>query len=263
MKTVLHHEIHFHSPQAKWVVFIHGAGGSIRTWTRQIEEFGAAFNLLLIDLRDHGQSKNITPAFSKYSFKVIAQDIKRVLDEQSIHRAHFVTLSFGSVVLQDFAFRYPSQIDRVIVVGGIFNGGLMLRSFVYLARLFNLFLSYPTMYRLFSYLLMPRRRNQFSRRLYQSQALKITPKEYMKWLGLYREFFQLLKQFFHQNVPVHTLVVMGSMDYVFLKHARRFAHAHRDRVQLQELQGAGHIANIEQSVAFNKAGMSFLQSEAN
>ena len=34
----------------EWVVFIHGMGGSTKTWARQIEAFSKSYNLLLLDL---------------------------------------------------------------------------------------------------------------------------------------------------------------------------------------------------------------------
>ena len=39
---------------APWVTFIHGAGGSSSVWFKQIRAFSKYFNLLLIDLRGHG-----------------------------------------------------------------------------------------------------------------------------------------------------------------------------------------------------------------
>ena len=35
----------------EWVVFVHGIGGSTKTWNRQIEDFSQRFNLLLLDLK--------------------------------------------------------------------------------------------------------------------------------------------------------------------------------------------------------------------
>ena len=40
-----------------WVVFLHGIGGSTKTWKKQIDDF-KDYNLLLIDLPGHGQSKD-------------------------------------------------------------------------------------------------------------------------------------------------------------------------------------------------------------
>ena len=46
------------SPEKDWVVFVHGAGGSSSIWYRQIRAFRQHFNVLLLDLRGHGNSKN-------------------------------------------------------------------------------------------------------------------------------------------------------------------------------------------------------------
>ena len=38
----------------EWVVFIHGLGGSTKTWKKQIDAFSKNYNLLLLDLPGHG-----------------------------------------------------------------------------------------------------------------------------------------------------------------------------------------------------------------
>ena len=61
-RTLLYHEVVDEAGvDAPWLVFVHGAGGSIRTWKYQIEAFRPHYRLLLIDLRDHGFSKDILP----------------------------------------------------------------------------------------------------------------------------------------------------------------------------------------------------------
>ena len=69
-----------------WLTFIHGAGGSSSIWHKQIRFFSKFFNLLLIDLRGHGNSKGLTlnPFQSKYTFDVITDDIIKVLDHEKI-----------------------------------------------------------------------------------------------------------------------------------------------------------------------------------
>ena len=63
LKFMLHYKIHKKSPDAEWVTFIHGAGGSSSIWFRQIRDFQKHFNVLLIDLRGHGKSKS--PMYEK------------------------------------------------------------------------------------------------------------------------------------------------------------------------------------------------------
>ena len=240
-----------------WVVFIHGAGGSIKTWKYQIPELKKHFNLLLIDLRDHGKSKNIVPAYPSYRFSIITSDIKKVLDHLNIKKAHFVTLSFGSVLMQDFSMRYEDRVKRIVIAGGIFKGNQAIKTFVGMARFFNNFLSYSKMYSLFSYLLMPKKRNQKARRIYQQQAQKLTKDEYMKWVGLYSEFFRLLRRFYRQLLQSPTLVIMGGEDFIFLKGAKTFVKR-QPSVSLITMQKVGHICNIESPIEFNKLVIDFL-----
>ena len=56
----------------EWCVFIHGAGGSSSIWHKQVKAYSENFNLLLIDLRGHGNSKDLK-TFKNYSFEMIAQ----------------------------------------------------------------------------------------------------------------------------------------------------------------------------------------------
>ncbi|MBL6656939.1 MAG: alpha/beta fold hydrolase, partial [Flavobacteriaceae bacterium] len=49
-----------------WVTFVHGAGGSSSIWFKQIRDFRKEFNVLLLDLRGHGNSKmNVKEAFNE------------------------------------------------------------------------------------------------------------------------------------------------------------------------------------------------------
>lgn len=256
---MLNYETEILDDQKTWVVFIHGAGGSIKSWGYQRSDLARHFNLLLIDLRDHGHSKNMEPSHDSYEFKHITSDILDIIDHIGIQQAHFITLSFGSVLLQDLAMRRPRLLLNTVMAGGIFKGNLLIRSFVYLARVFNLFLSYPQMYRMFSYLLMPRKRNQKARRIYQIQSQKLTQEEYLKWAGLYGEFFRLLTRFYQYTFPRPTLIVMGKDDYIFLKGARDYSQNHQN-AKLIEIPATGHICNIEKPKFFNKLVIDFLGS---
>jgi pimeloyl-ACP methyl ester carboxylesterase len=240
----------------EWIVFIHGAGGSTATWKYQIDAFRPFYNLLLIDLRDHGKSKNIQPEYQNYNFDLITQDIKTVLDNYDINKAHFITLSFGSVIMQDLSMKYPDLVVSAIFAGGIFKANLIIKAFVQLARFFNLFLPYKWMYSIFSYLLMPFKKHQKSRKIYKRQAKKLTSIEYMKWVGLYKEFFRLLNRFYYQKIDFPALALMGKEDYIFLNSAKDFSNQHKS-VILMEIKGAGHICNIDQSGIFNELALFF------
>lgn len=254
---MLFYKVHNNSNNAPWIVFIHGAGGGSAAWQYQWDAFKEDFNLLAMDLRDHGKSKHIQPERKRYDFDLIATDIFSVLEHLGIEKAHFITLSFGSVLIQDLSMRKPGLVDKVIMAGGIFKGNILVKGFVHLARFLNLFLTYPQMYSLFSYILMPKERHQVSRRVYQIHAQKISSEEYLKWLGLYSTFFLTLKRFYNQKIDFPALVVMGEDDFVFLQAAKDFSTKHKN-VHLEVIPKAGHICNIDNPKAFNKIARDFL-----
>lgn len=255
-KTSLNAVTYRNISSKEWIVFIHGAGGSTATWKYQIDAFRPFYNLLLIDLRDHGKSKDIKPEFESYNFDIITRDIKTVLDNYNIDQAHFITLSFGSVIMQDLSIKHPNLVASAIFAGGIFKANVLIKSFVQLARFFNLFLPYKWMYSIFSYLLMPFGKHQKSRKIYKRQAQKLTSSEYMKWVGLYNEFFRLLNRFYNQDINFPALAIMGKDDYIFLNSAKGFSKKHKS-VILMEIKGAGHICNIDQPDIFNELALFF------
>ncbi|MFT5765457.1 MAG: pimeloyl-ACP methyl ester carboxylesterase, partial [Saprospiraceae bacterium] len=48
--TILYHEALKHpDANADWLLLIHGAGGSIRTWKKQRDALSVVYNVLIID----------------------------------------------------------------------------------------------------------------------------------------------------------------------------------------------------------------------
>ncbi|MCA6074563.1 alpha/beta fold hydrolase [Fulvivirga sedimenti] len=256
---MLHYKIINQDSRLPWAVFIHGAGGSIETWKYQTDAYQEHFRVLLLDLRDHGKSQSEGKNENSYTFELISSDILEVLFHLGIQRAVFISLSFGSVLLQDLSMRAPGMVRAAVMAGAIFRGNVPIRLFVAAARLFNVFLPYRMMYSMFSYLLMPKDSHQRSRRIYRLQARKIDPEAYLRWVTLYDEFFRLLTRFWNQQIEFPVMVVMGSDDYVFLKTAREFASKNR-RVMIHEIDGAGHICNIDDPKEFNQISLKFLRS---
>ncbi|WP_338410838.1 alpha/beta fold hydrolase, partial [uncultured Flavobacterium sp.] len=78
---MLSYTIYKNETSLNWITFVHGAGGSSSIWFKQIRDFQKHYNVLLLDLRGHGESKNkIKITSSKYTFKAITEDILEVID---------------------------------------------------------------------------------------------------------------------------------------------------------------------------------------
>lgn len=261
-RSLLHYKTYHHQHSQEWLVFIHGAGGSIATWKYQVEAFKPYFNLLLLDLRDHGKSKNLEPAFNNYNFDIVSEDILRVIDHLGLEKAHFMSMSLGSVILQKINEKRPELVDKMIMAGGVFRATWKIKLFVHSAKFLSYFLPYRTMYNLFSFVVLPKKNHEYSRRIFRLQSQKLAPNEYLKWIGLYKDFFRLLKNFFNRELEKFSLVVMGEEDHVFFKAARRFTNVHH-KASLVIFERCGHICNIEQYEQFNDTVLSFLLPEGN
>lgn len=257
---MLYYETYTHTPDKPWLVFIHGAGGAIETWRYQVQEFRTDFNLLLLDLRDHGRSKNVAPQQEEYDFEMVTRDVLNVIDHLGIVKAHFMSLSLGSVILQRLNILRPELIDKMVMAGGIFKASFKMHFFIHSAKVLNFVLPYRSLYSLFSWIVLPRKNHQFSRRVFKRQFQKLSREEYLRWVGLYRHFFRALREYFYRPVDKLSLVVMGEQDHVFLAAARHFARVHQN-VQLRILEECGHICNIEKSALFNALALDFLKGE--
>lgn len=99
----LYYEIHGRKG-APWLVFSHSLACSLRMWDSQVAAFASRCRVLAFDTRGHGQSS--APA-GAYTLAQMAQDLKGLLDQLEVQRAHFVGLSMGGMIGQTFALAYP------------------------------------------------------------------------------------------------------------------------------------------------------------
>ena len=256
-RDLLHYEI-VGKEGAPWLVFVHGAGGSIRTWKFQVDSFSKDFRLVLLDLRDHGFSKNIQPEYNAYDFDIVAGDIIKVLDNLKIDKAHFLSLSIGSVILQKLDLLRPHLVDKMVMAGAIFDGSMFMHAFVYSGKLLSYILPFRAFQTLFSIIVLPRRNHRLSRYIFRKQSMRMTTAEYLKWVELYRPFFILIKEYVNRQISKECLLVMGDQDHIFFRSAKKFS-ASQKNAKLSVIKGCGHVVSIESPKLFNKIASDFLK----
>lgn len=259
-RSYLHYEIIGAEKDAPWMVFVHGAGGSIRTWKFQTEHFAKNYRLLLMDLRDHGFSKNMAPSYDAYDFDIITNDILKVIDSLKIERAHFMSLSVGSVILQKLDILRPKLIDRMVMAGAIFDGSKFMYAFVHCGKLLTYILPFRAFYSLFSFIVLPRKNHRLSRFIFRRQSKRMTTEEYLKWVRLYKPFFRLIKQYTNRELPRPCLIVMGDQDHIFLGSAKKFAQ-NQENASITIIKGCGHVVSIESPQIFNKISLDFFEGK--
>ena len=246
----LHHEIDRGPEGSDWLVFMHGAGGSMHTFKRQFPHFSGRFHLLKLDLRDHGDSKNL-PIPEDFDMYTVSKDVITLLDHLGIASAHFMGVSMGSIFVRLVDELHPAVVRSVVVGGGVFKLSLTIQLFIRSGVLLAKVMPFQTLYRLLATIIMPAKNHRKSREIFIREAEKISQQEFDRWLRLTPELRGQLKRHFEAPISGPTLVVMGDEDHVFLGPAHAYA-ARWPGVDIAVIPRCGHVCNIEKPDDFNR-----------
>lgn len=260
---MISYNIYTNETSTEWVTFVHGAGGSSSIWFKQIREFQKHFNVLLLDLRGHGESKpTLKTAFQKkYTFESIAHDVLEVLDHLKITASHFVGISLGTIIIRQLAEMAPNRVQSMIMGGAILKMNFRSQILMRLGNLFKYVLPYLVLYKFFAFVIMPKKNHKNSRLLFINEAKKLYQKEFIKWFRLTAEINPVLKWFRQVEINIPTLYVMGEEDYMFLPSVRQVVQKHYRSSKLFVIENCGHVVNVEQAIHFNEAVLSFLKNQ--
>ena len=209
---------------------MHGAGGSSSIWYKQVREFRKHFNVLLLDLRGHGDSKpTLKNAFNdKYTFDSITADIVEVIDHLKIEKSHFIGISLGTILIRNLAEKFPHRVESMIMGGAIMRLDIRSQILMRLGVLFKSIIPYLWLYKFFAFIIMPNRNHKESRLLFVREAKKLYQSEFSRWFRLTSEINPLLRLFRTADVRIPTLYVMGGEDYLFLPAVKKIVQKHTD-----------------------------------
>lgn len=248
----------FHENSKEWVVFVHGAGGSSAVWHKQVKPFSEKFNVLLVDLRGHGQSKLKTET-KKYSFKMIANDILETLKAHSIETAHFVGVSLGSIIIKQVYSLQPKIVKSMVFAGAVTELNFKSRLLLRIGRIFNNVLPYMVLYKIFARVMMPKKNHERSRKLFIQEAKKLMDNEFKRWFKLTARLTAYLYELEKNKSLIPKLYIMGSEDHLFLAPVRKLVE-NDSNSKLSVVANCGHVVNLENSIVFNKLSIEFIQN---
>ena len=256
---MLHYDTYLHQNSTDWVTFVHGAGGSSSIWYKQVREFKKHFNVLLLDLRGHGNSKpGLKDAFSdKYTFDYITEDIIEVVDHLLIPKSHFVGISLGTVLIRNLAEKYPDRVKSMVLGGAIIRLDIRFRILLGFGSVFKSLVPYIWLYKLFTFAIMPENNHKESRSLFIREAKRMYQKEFVRWYKMGSQISPLLRMFNAVDIKIPTLYVMGGEDYLFLSSVKKMVEKH-STANLLTIENCGHVVNLEQPKLFNDFVIGFV-----
>ncbi len=260
---MIHYTVYRNQSSTSWVTFVHGAGGSSAIWYKQIRDFQKQYNVLLLDLRGHGDTSKVqyVQHQTHYTFSAIADDILEVLDYLSIQKSHFVGISLGTILIRQLAETHPERVESMILGGAILKMNFRSQLLMKVGNIGKYILPYLVLYRFFAFVIMPNKNHKQSRVLFINEAKKLYQKEFIRWFKLTAEINPLLKWFRQVELNIPTLYIMGDEDYMFLPAVKKVVEAHIKSAQLYVIVQCGHVVNVEQPLVFNEQVLHFIGNQ--
>lgn len=243
---------------APHVVFVHGLGGSLTTWSLNMSAFARQFHICALDLVGAGSSDK--PA-TDYSVPALAAFLARFLDALGPDWQHVSIIghSLGGAVALAFAANYPQRIERLVLVDSAGLGPEIDRTVL------DLIHSQPTHENLRTelthFFAQPGMVQQvLVDQLYQQ---RIQPGAHEALIATSDAVFDngqqqidLRNTLAELTIPV--LVVWGDADAVIpVVHAQEGKRASQGSIEV--FAGSGHCPHIERADAFNQLVRSFLE----
>jgi 3-oxoadipate enol-lactonase len=93
------------------LVFLHGIGGAARGWRRQIEAFGHRYRAMAWDMPGYGGSA----ALASVSIAILADALQDFLAESGAIRPILVGHSIGGMIVQQWLTKHPRDASAVVL----------------------------------------------------------------------------------------------------------------------------------------------------
>lgn len=249
----LYYEIHGSGPP---VIFINGLTTTLESWSYQIRQFRKRHTVVAYDCRGQGQSGK--PGHD-YSGAAHTADLKTLMDQIGIARAHVIGLSFGGYIALNLAATYPDRVGSIVVsdsaseayplVEKILTGWAEAQDIGGLDLRFDV--SLPWLYSEAFIKNNPRKLRIFK------EVFKKNDLDAIRSLTLDSLNHRITERL--QEITAPTLLIAGKEDLLTPpRHVKRLKEK-IPSAKLKIIEDCGHVPPIEKPLKFNRIVMSFLR----
>lgn len=257
---MLNYKVYDRGEDRQWIVMIHGAGGSIEVWFRQITDFARHFNLLLVDLAGHGGSTNSKEAKrTLFDFQTQADEVMEVVDHLKIEKAHFMGLSLGSIVVRFITDQHADRVNSMVLAGAVTELCWESRLLLRVVNIIKHIIPYNLIKWVIAKALMPQDRYKESASLFLRSARRLSFENFLKVFKMVSHLNEQVGLLFKERLSTPTLYLMGEDDYFFLPQAYAAYLRGGEQAHMIIVPNAGHVCNIDNKQFFNEASLSFLK----
>jgi pimeloyl-ACP methyl ester carboxylesterase len=240
------------------LVLIHGSLLDRRLWDEQVPAFARQFRVLRYDARGHGESPSDRVTYAHH------RDLHILLRTLGIARAIVVGLSMGGRVAQHLALTHPELVSALVLVGAAADGATVTAAmqtgrtaFAAAAARGDQDAAAEAFLRL--WVDGPDRRPEqvdpAVRRHARAMALDALVHPALDGLD---EAYDLPTPDQLRAIRVPALVMVGEHDLTYMTESADLLARGIPGAEHSVVAGAGHLANLEQPAAFNRAILDFL-----
>lgn len=105
----LHHQI---SGTGSPLIILHGLFGTLDNWGSQISTLNQHFQVIAVDLRNHG----LSPHCDTMDYPLMAADVIELMDDLKISSAAIIGHSMGGKVAMQIALEHPKYLKKLVIV---------------------------------------------------------------------------------------------------------------------------------------------------
>lgn len=255
---LLHYQTHLCHPDSEWMVLIHGAGGSIRTWKKQVEDLSRHINLLIVDLPGHGGSADLFLEETRYTFEYLSETIWNTVDHLKLKEVHIGGVSLGSIIAMKMQVMSPNRVRSLVMAGAIVRLNRRLKIIANISLALAKIVGYNAFYRIAARIALPRKNHKQSRNIFIRESKRLTTEEFRKWTAMYGETLNKTLEFLNKNnLSSPAVLIMGDQDHLFLKTALEYVQ-NQSMAAIEIIKKCGHVVSMEKPKKFNELSIEFL-----
>lgn len=242
----LHYENHGHGPA---ILLSHGYSATLEMWRGQIEPLSRHHQLILWDMRGHGQTDSPDDP-GAYSEDATIGDMAAVLDAAGAESAIVGGLSLGGYMSLAFYLAHPERVRALL----LFDTGPGFKNDEARTAWNKRALETADTFEIEGLAAL------------QSRSREMAMSKHLSAAGLARAARGMLTQRDARvinslpNIRVPVLIIVGAEDKAFLASADYMA-AKIPNANKVVIAQAGHASNLDQPEMFNRSVITFLESQ--
>lgn len=251
------YEIHYFvsgEENSDLIILLHPAFSDHRVFDQQIDSFSKNYRVITIDLIGHGLSKANK---SKDKIDASAKHINEIMKIEGFEKAHFIGVSMGSLIAQYFALNYPEKTKSLTALGG-YDINKENKEVAKAQRSVNFKLVIRAVFSMKSFRKKASQqicKSEKGQALFYETTSHYKRKSFMVMQGLQN----VIKDRLSIKPQYPTLMLIGEFDIELSKKMAKEWHSEIDNSKYFIIENAGHCANLDKPLEFNKIVKEFIE----